>query len=81
VSIFFWAAVTPPGHFTNATGTFLCAGGSYRADWLPAAQADQCLSCGEGVKTVATDRVSQYATIDYAETKVAITTSSDDCCK
>lgn len=75
------AAVTPPGHFTNATSTYLCPAGTYRADWLPAAQAGECLACGEGVKTVATDRVSKYDTVSYAETKVPITTSSDDCCK
>jgi hypothetical protein len=75
--------VTPPGHFTNATGTFKCANGTYRADWKPIGDdsAKECLSCGDGVKTVATDQLSVYATVGYAETKLAVTTSSDDCCK
>lgn len=76
-------AVTPPGHFTSATGTYLCVNGTYRADWKPSSDAvsGSCLSCGEGVKTVATDQLSEYATAGYAETKKSVTTSSDDCCK
>lgn len=41
------SAVTPPGHFTDATGTYLCANGTYRQDWLPYGQATSCFSCGE----------------------------------
>lgn len=41
------SAVTPPGFFTNATGTYQCANGTYRPDWLPYGQATSCFSCGE----------------------------------
>jgi hypothetical protein len=83
VNALFLLAVTPPGHYTTATATIKCPNGTYRADWKPPSDAvsSTCLSCGEGVKTVATDQLSVYATVGYAETKLSVTTSSDDCCK
>lgn len=41
------SAVTPPGFYTTATGTYQCANGTYRPDWLPYGQATSCFSCGE----------------------------------
>lgn len=74
-------AVTPPGHYTNSSGTYQCASGSYRADWKPYGEATECLSCGEGVKADTTDRVTSYDIDTLAPTQIQITTSSDDCCE
>jgi hypothetical protein len=74
--------VTPPGYYNDGTNTIKCASGSFRADWKPNTETNQCTSCGEGVKAVATDRVVVFNIMDAAnQTSEAITTSSDDCCE
>lgn len=74
-------AVMPPGHYTTDTATLICPAGSFRADWKQADQAGSCTACGTGVMAVQSDRVVAYDPVTYVPTEIAITTSSDDCCK
>jgi hypothetical protein len=77
-------AVVPPGYYYNGTTTLKCPAGSYRADWLAAAQpaAQVCISCGEGVKAATTDQVKAYNSTDSTLTWFEpVTSSADDCCK
>lgn len=80
----FLPAVVPPGYYFNGTTTKKCPSGSYRADWLAAAQpaATVCISCGEGVKASTTDQVKAYNVSDSTLTWFEpVTSSADDCCK
>lgn len=72
-------AVTPPGYYTSGSQTLLCSNGTYRADWKP--NAGPCLSCGDGVQTDTTDRVTVYSILNNSVSYVFVTSSSDDCCK
>jgi hypothetical protein len=77
-------AVVPPGYYFFNGTTIKCPAGSYRADWLAAAQpaAQVCISCGVGVKAATTDQVKAYNVSDSALTWFEpVTTSADDCCK
>jgi hypothetical protein len=75
------AAVTPPGHYTDATGTYPCPSGHYRPDWLPYGDANTCISCGEGVKSAMTDQITRYDPVSNAPSQMAVTASDNDCCK
>lgn len=79
-------SVTPPGYKTSGTGagaTVACGSGQYRADWKPANQATQCLSCGDNVYADKTDILKVYDMLSprAAPTNIMITTSADDCCE
>jgi hypothetical protein len=75
-------AVTPPGFATFNGNTTQCPLGWYRADWKPSNQATNCLSCGTDVYAEQTDRVKVFNLLNPNNvTYLAITSSSDDCCK
>lgn len=74
-------AVTPPGHYTTANGTWRCPLGHYRQEWLPFGQAKACRSCGVGVKALRSDRVTLFDTSTYEPYQVEVTTTGDDCCE
>lgn len=73
--------LTPPGYYTASGKTAKCAAGSYRADWKRAGEATSCVACGEGVLAAMSDRVVQYLPGSNRPSEVAVTTSSEDCCK
>jgi hypothetical protein len=74
--------VTPPGFKTTGGNTIQCAAGDYRADWKPANQATNCMTCGTDVFADTTDRLKVFDINDPTNiTYLAITTSADDCCK
>lgn len=74
-------AVTPPGHYTDATGTYPCPSGYYRPGWVPYGDATTCIACGEGVKSAKTDQITLYNIITRKKSYKQVTTSSEDCCK
>lgn len=73
--------LTPPGFYTADGQTKQCPPGSFRADWQPAGQATSCASCGQGVLADATDRVTKYPVGSTDPQEIAVSTSSQDCCK
>jgi hypothetical protein len=74
--------VTPPGHKTVGGATVQCGDNEFRADWKPAAEADQCNSCGTGVKMSKTDTLKVFNQLDSNNfTHIPIATSADDCCE
>lgn len=74
-------AVTPPGHYTAGGVTSICPDGSFRADWLPPAQAAACTPCGSGVQGDKSDRVTVYNLTTGAATRLPVMTTGGDCCE
>lgn len=75
-------AVTPPGHYTTPEGdTVPCPDGSWRTEWKAPAEATSCLSCGTGVLSSKTDRITNYNVSTGLQISIPIQTSADDCCE
>jgi hypothetical protein len=72
--------VTPPGYYTVEGVTLPCPDHTYREGWVPAAQAGNCTSCGEGVLADKTDRLVQYFS-NNSDVLLSVTSSPQDCCK
>lgn len=75
-----FAAVTPPGYYTVEGVTLPCHDHTYREGWVPAAQAGNCTSCGEGVLAEKTDRLVQYFS-NNSDVLLPVTSSAQDCCE
>lgn len=77
----FHDAVTPPGFYTANGQTQQCPDGSFRPNWLPAAEAANCTACGEGLQATKSDGVTVHDIVSGQPRDILVMTRAEDCCK